>query len=104
MITELIPNKIYYAGHAHPPFYEEASCTNVNVDGTYDTEKHKRYATISIAKDKWHMTKEEAIEEMVQYYADHFHQEDMSLKANIYQRFQNDMAKYTKEHRPEYWL
>ena len=104
MITELIPNKIYFRGSPKPPFYTKTSCTKLNKDGTYATTEHRRYATISGAKSNWCATKEEAIQSYVDYYFEHFHNKDMSNKAEVYQNFAKDMREYAKIHHPEYYL
>ncbi len=104
MITKIIPNQIYYQGSAYPPFYMKMSCTKVNNDYTIDTLLHKKYCSTSLVLNNWCKTKQEAIDNQVDYYLKSFHGVNMSGKADIYQEFVKDMSVYTKKHNPEFWL
>lgn len=104
MISEIIPNKVYYKASSDHPFYIEVSAVKVNDDDTYATKEHPRYAVASTVLKYWCETKDEAIQDQIDYYIERVYKKDMSGKADVYQEFSKNMAGYIKENRPEYFL
>lgn len=87
--------------NTNPPFYSKESCTAINSDGTYSIKGSKRYATSSYAIDNWCETKEEAIQNSIDYYLT-FNSDDIKSIAEVYQSFVSKMHEYLVENRPEY--
>ena len=104
MIEKLKINTTYYEQSRIYPFYTREWCINLNGDGTYDTVKAQRRGVTSNAEGSWCYTKEEAVQNSIDYYLEFFHEKNMTDKADIYQNFQKDMGEWLKNHSPEYFL